>query len=291
MKKKRTKLADKKELKQPSKLKAAEKERMKRQTSCSPTVEQIAVNDDQEDEQEQLSPESKTASQTYPKLTSLKQMKQKLGSTPDNHLGTGKLLVDQQNVNIGHPLMLTRSSKTDKRNSQELYSQTDVTDMPQVTKEHPSPTKKKKKAISKSPTLGAIINEEVYMDEPLSETPSQKLSLIAKQQETKTVELSELEQIRDAPTALNKVGEKKDSLKLTSSETNTSEKMKEIQDSPSESVANSSECSLTFAGIISHNPLLMESSFDVRYLFVIGFHQFSNFQIAFLEREVYHAEV
>ena len=129
------------------------------------------------------------------------------------------------------------------------------------------------------------------MDEPLSETPSQKLSLIAKQQETKTVELSELEQIRDASTALNKVGEKKDSLKLTSSETNTSEKMKEIQDSPSESVANSSECSLTFAGIISHNPLLMESSFDVRYLFVIGFHQFSNFQIAFLEREVYHAEV
>ena len=290
MKKKRTKLADKKELKQPSKLKAAEKERMKRQTSCSPTVEQIAVNDDQEDEQEQLSPESKTASQTYPKLTSLKQMKQKLGSTPDNHLGTEKLSLDQRNVNIGNPPMHTR--RTVKRNSQELYSQIDVvTDMPQVTKEHPSPTKKKKKAISKSPTLGAIINEEVYMDEPLSETPSQKLSLIAKQQETKTVELSELEQIRDAPTALNKVGEKKDSLKLTSSETNPSEKMKEIQDSPSEFIANSSECSLTFAGIISHNPLLMESSFDVRYLFVIEFNQLSNFKLAFLEREVYHAEV
>ena len=291
------------ELKQPPKLKAAEKERMKKQTSCPPIMVQIAVNDDQEGEQEQLSPESNPANQRGLK---------ELSKTPS------KLSVDQQNVNIGHPLMLTRSSKTVKRNSQELYSQTDVvTDMPQVTKEHvPSPPKKKKKIFSKPSTLGAIINEEVYIDEPFSETP--KLSLIAKEREKKTLELSELEKVQSvsvnqvvkdipllqkgksvsdktnsslkysypspipetvsisesfedegktslsSPTTLNKIGEKKDNLKFISSETYPSEKIKEIQDSPSEPVTNSTECSLTFAGITPFNPSLMESRFDVR---------------------------
>ena len=67
-----------------------------------------------------------------------------------------------------------------------------------------------------------------------------------------------------SPTTLNKISEKKDNLKFISSETYPSEKIKEMQDSPSEPVTNSTECSLTFAGITPFNPSLMESSFDVR---------------------------
>ena len=86
------------------------------------------------------------------------------------------------------------------------------------------------------------------------------------------------------------VEKKKASPKLTPSKTNPPEKKKE-KDSPSVSVTNSTECSLSFAGIISHNASLLEKGFDVRHLVFNKFEYAFKSKLLFLEWEIYHAEV
>ena len=366
---------------QPQKQKAAKNERRKKQTSCCPidTVdESITVNNEEEDQQSKIpkqkvitrtkrvlwKPQAKepivgvnkdqvmTAPQTPPTLTSLNGKKAKHSSPPNNHLYSGEKLTEKQDQK-----KVTRNRKKVQRDSREVCSPTDVvTDMSQVTKKHeiPSPLLKGKETVQKRnrtnspPTLKAVTNEEVYIEEPSSEPT--KLPLTTKELETDTFQLPKLEreqsvsvnredpvakdtpslpegkQVIDetirsliyshplvietvpilenfddenkaypSPSKLEKIAEKRnDSAKLALSETNSSEKRKDMQESPSDSVTKSTECSLPFSGIISHNDSLMEGFFHVRYLIIITFKLFfkiNNLKLLFLEREICHLKV
>ena len=208
---------------QPQKQKAAKNERRKKPTSCRPidTVDEpITVNNEEEDQQSKIpkqkiitrtkrvlwKPQAKepivgvnkdqvTAPQTPPTLTSLNGKKAKHSSLPNNHLYSGEKLTGKQDQK-----KVTRNRKKVQRDSREVCSPTDVvTDMSQVTKKHeiPSPLLKGKETVQKwnrtnsPPTLKAVTNEEVYIEEPSSEPT--KLPLTTKELETDTLQLPELE--------------------------------------------------------------------------------------------------
>ena len=155
--------------------KAGNNARMKKQTPCPPTIivdETIAVNNEEDDQ-----------------------------SPPNNNLSGEKLPSGIQNRQ-----KLTRICKKVQRGRRELCFPTDVvTDISQVTKEHdvPSPPKEKetvqKENNSNPHTLEAVTNKEVCIEETSSEPP--KLPLTAKEQDTETTPLPELE--REQSVSLN----------------------------------------------------------------------------------------
>ena len=181
----------------------------------------------------------------------------------------------------------------------ERSQMTKLQEVPSPQNEKQSVQKQKNKN-SKQLTVDPVTNKEDSIEVPFSESP--KLPLIHKEQETELERKQSISFNRDDPAAndeltrslayydihvlepfyisenfddknmayqstskLDKTAEQVNDNTHAPSETNSTEKRKDMQDSLSESVAKSTECSLPFSAVIPDNDSLMEGVFDVRY--------------------------